>query len=155
MYFKRSGMVSSQVMLLYSSYSFLGRAVGVSRRWRDNGGDLSDLWASIVARHIINVHLWEKSRPLPLSLCHLRSAGLPFLLLFFFSLLCSLLQEGKHTPSKENEQENRIHKFTCFPAVKRFISLSKQNKLFIYQWCRGLPMPTVLCSGSLKLWSNY
>lgn len=50
-------MVSGQVMLLYSSYSSLSRAVHVSRRWQDNGGVLSDLSASIVARHIINVHL--------------------------------------------------------------------------------------------------
>lgn len=49
--------MSGQVMLLYSSYSSFTRAVGVSRRWRDNGGDLSDLSVSIVARHIINVHL--------------------------------------------------------------------------------------------------
>lgn len=57
MYFKKRGMVSGQVMLLYSSYSSFTRAVGVSRRLRDNGGDLSDLSASIVARRIINVHL--------------------------------------------------------------------------------------------------
>lgn len=57
MYFEKRGMVSGQVMLLYSSYSSFSRAVGVSRRWWDNGGDLSDLRASIVARHIINVHL--------------------------------------------------------------------------------------------------
>lgn len=57
MYFKKRGMVSGQVMLLYSSYSSFTRAVGVSRRWQDNGGDLSDLSASIVARRIINVHL--------------------------------------------------------------------------------------------------
>lgn len=44
MCFKERGMVSSQVVLLYSSYSILSRAVGVSRRWHDNGGDLSDLW---------------------------------------------------------------------------------------------------------------
>lgn len=30
---------------------------GVSWRWGDNGGDLSDLSASIVAGPIINVHL--------------------------------------------------------------------------------------------------
>lgn len=57
MYFKKRGMVSGQVMLLYSSYSSLTRAVDVSRRWRDNGGDLSDLSAPIVACHIINVHI--------------------------------------------------------------------------------------------------
>lgn len=50
-------MVSGQVKLLYSSYSSLTRAVVVSRRWWDNGGDLSDLSGSIVARRIINVHL--------------------------------------------------------------------------------------------------
>lgn len=66
---KKRGMVSSQVLLFYSSYSSLGRAVGVSRRWQNNGGDLSDLSAPIVARHIINVHLWEKSRPLPRGSC--------------------------------------------------------------------------------------
>lgn len=43
MYFKKRGMVSGQVMLLYSSYSSFTRAVGVNRRWHDNGGDLSDL----------------------------------------------------------------------------------------------------------------
>lgn len=57
MYFKKRGMVSGQVKLLYSSYSSLTRAVVVSRRWWDNGGDLSDLSGSIVARRIINVHL--------------------------------------------------------------------------------------------------
>lgn len=96
MCFKKKAMVSGQVMLLYSSYSSLTRAVGVSRRWRDNGGDLSDLSASIVACHIINVHIWEKPRPLPsssvifsagLSLCALlcfisqRSSGAVFALL--------------------------------------------------------------------------
>lgn len=57
MYLKKRGMVSGQVMLLYSSYSSFSRAVGVSRRWWDNGGDLSDLGASIVVSRIINVHL--------------------------------------------------------------------------------------------------
>jgi len=70
MYLKKRGMVSGQVVLLYSSYSSLTRAVAVSRRWRDNGGDLSDLGAPIVARQIINVHLWEKPRPLPRMLLH-------------------------------------------------------------------------------------
>lgn len=57
MYFKKRGMVSSQVMLFYSSYSFFSRAAGVSRRWQNNRGELSDLSAPIVARHIINVRL--------------------------------------------------------------------------------------------------
>lgn len=76
-------MVSRQVMLLYSSYSSLTRAVGVSRRWRDNGGDLSDLSASIVPCHIINVHLWEKPWPLPGCFC----ITLSFSLCGTFSLL--------------------------------------------------------------------
>lgn len=68
-HFKRRGMVSSQVMLFYSPYSFFSRAAGVSRRRQNNGGELSDLSAPIVAHHIINVRLWVKSRPLPCSSC--------------------------------------------------------------------------------------
>lgn len=87
LYFKKRGMVSGQVMLLYSSYSSFTRAVGVSRRWRDNGGDLSDLSAPIVARHIIDVHLWEKPWPLPRRFC----VTLSFCLCWIFSLLSVLL----------------------------------------------------------------
>lgn len=83
MYFFKRGMVSGQVKLLYSSYSSLTRAVCVSRRWWDNGGDLSDLSGSIVTRSIINVHLWEKPRPLPLCFC----ITLLFSLCWTFSLL--------------------------------------------------------------------
>lgn len=108
MYFKKSSMVSSQVMLLYSSHSFLARAVGVSRRWRDNRGDLSDLCASIVACHIINVHLWEKSWPLPRSSCIALSSSLcwtsfpPSVLLLFAVLppsggrACTVDPQEKH-----------------------------------------------------------
>lgn len=86
MYFKKRGMVSRPGYAPLFFLFFLHQS-DVSRRWWDNGGDLSDLSTSIVAGHIINVHLWEKPWPLPRCFCIAQS----FSLCWMFSLLSTVL----------------------------------------------------------------
>lgn len=56
MYFKKEGHGEWPGYAPLFFLFFLHQS-GVSRRWLDNGGDLSDLSTAIVAGHIINVHL--------------------------------------------------------------------------------------------------